>query len=124
VVPGASDVAIFDGKTISVLDSDEGVYAQAAQPGSVDEALVYYVRSLRLRMPLALLLTRNLPDVLTGRIRSLDYVEHTDILGLPAHHIAGRGETVDFQLLSLHREGVRVLHLRVWFLVEVALGCR
>jgi hypothetical protein len=108
---GQHDVAIFDGKNISVFDSDAGVYAQAAQPGGVDQALVYYVRSLRLRMPLALLLTRNLPDVLTGRIRSIDYVENTDILGVPAHHIAGRGETVDFQFWI--RDGAEPVPLRV-----------
>jgi hypothetical protein len=108
---GQHDVAMFDGKTISVLDADEGVYAQAAQPGGVDEALVYYVRSLRMRMPLALLLTRNLPDVLGGRVKSIDYVERTDILGVPTHHIAGRGETVDFQFWI--RDGEQPLPVRV-----------
>jgi hypothetical protein len=108
---GQHDVATFDGKTISVLDADEGVYAQAAQPGGVDEALVYYVRALRMRMPLALLLTRNLPDVLGGRVKSIDYVERTDILGVPTHHIAGRGETVDFQFWI--RDGAQPLPVRV-----------
>jgi len=94
---GKRDLAIFDGKNISVLDADAGVYAQAAQPGSVDDALGYFVRSLRIRMPLGLLLTKNLPEALAGRIKGIDYVERTDLLGVPTHHVAGRGENVDFQ---------------------------
>jgi hypothetical protein len=108
---GKRDLAVFDGKTISVYDADAGVYAQAPQPGNVDEALVYFVRSLRMRMPLALLLAKNLPDVLAGRVKSVDYVERTDILGMPTHHIAGRGENVDFQFWI--RDGDEPLPLRV-----------
>ena len=108
---GQQDVATFDGKTISILNADANVYAQARQPGGVDEALVYYVRSLRMRMPLALLLTKNLPQMLGGRVKSVDYVERTEILGLPTHHIAGRGETVDFQFWI--RDGEQPLPLRV-----------
>jgi hypothetical protein len=108
---GKRDLAVFDGKTISVYDADAGVYAQAPQPGSVDDALVYFVRSLRMRMPLALLLTKNLPGVLAGRVKSVDYVERTDILGVPTHHIAGRGENVDFQFWI--KDGDEPLPLRV-----------
>jgi hypothetical protein len=105
------DLVIFDGRTISVLNADEGVYAQAPQPGSVDESLVYFVRSLRMRMPLAVLLTTRLPEVLPGRVRSVDYVESTEILGVPTHHIAGRGENVDFQFWIT--EGAQPLPRRV-----------
>jgi hypothetical protein len=108
---GEHDVALFDGKTISVFDADANVYAQAPQPGHLDQALVYFVRSLRMRMPLALLLTHDLPDVLGGRVKSVDYVEQTNLLGVPAHHIAGRGETVDFQFWI--KDGEQPLPLRV-----------
>jgi hypothetical protein len=55
------------------------------------------VRELRLRMPLGLLLSTRLPEILPGRVRSIDYVESTEILGVPTHHVAGRAENVDFQ---------------------------
>ena len=108
---GKRDLILFDGKTISAFDADGGVYAQVPQPGSVDESLVYVVRDLRMRMPLALLLSSNLPHSLPGRVKSIDYVERSEILGVTAHHIAGRAENVDFQFWI--DAGARPLPLRV-----------
>lgn len=108
---GRRDVAVFDGRTISVFDADAGVYAQAAQPGNVDDAIVYYVRGLGMRMPLALLLSSRLPVELPARVKAVDYVEATDVGGVRAHHIAGRTESVDFQFWI--EDGARPLPLRV-----------
>ncbi len=108
---GKRDLAIFDGGNISVLDADSNVFAQVPQPGSLDESLVYFVRQLRMRMPLALLLTTRLPEALTGRVKTLDLVESTEILGIPAHHIAGRTDSVDFQFWI--RDGKQPLPMRV-----------
>ncbi len=94
---GKRDLALFDGHDITVFDADAAVFAKAPQPGTVDDALVYFVRELRMRMPLALLLTTRLPDALPSRVQSIDYVESTEILGVPTDHIAGRAENVDFQ---------------------------
>ncbi len=94
---GKRDLAVFDGRDIFVFDADAGVYAEAPQPGAIDDALAYFVRDLRLRMPVALLLTTQLPKALPGRVKSIDYVESTEILGVPTHHVAGRTDNVDFQ---------------------------
>jgi hypothetical protein len=108
---GRKDTAVFDGKTVTAFDADAMVYAQAPQPGSVDDALVYFVRDLKLRMPLALLLTTRLPDELPGRLTAIEYVESTDIWGTPADHIAGRTANVDFQFWIA--QGERPLPLRI-----------
>ncbi|HQR24212.1 MAG TPA: DUF2092 domain-containing protein [Steroidobacteraceae bacterium] len=94
---GLRDLALFGGHEISVLDADANVYAQVPQPGTLDESLVYFVRELRMRMPLALLFSTQLPEALAGRVKTIDYVESTDIVGVPTHHIAGRTDNVDFQ---------------------------
>src|SRR5439155_1399604 len=52
---GTRSVVIFDGKEISTFDESGRVYAQATQPGGVDETLVYFVRDLGMRLPLAVL---------------------------------------------------------------------
>jgi len=117
---GARDLALFDGKTVTVMNADANVYAQAPQPGSVDDALVYFVRDLRMRMPLALLLTTRLPDELPQRIKSIDYVESADIDGVPAHHLAGRTESVDFQFWIT--QGEHPLPLRVVLTYRNATG--
>lgn len=108
---GKSDLAIFDGRNIFVLDADANVYAQAPQPATFDDALAYFVRDLRMRMPLALLLATRLPEVLPGRVKSIDYVESTSILGVPTHHIAGRTDSVDFQCWIT--SGAQPLPLRI-----------
>lgn len=108
---GTRDLAVFDGRSITVLDADAGVYAQAPQPATLDDALGYFLRELRMRMPLALLLATRLPAVLAERVKSIDYVERTEILGVTTHHVAGRGENVDFQFWIT--DGARPLPLRV-----------
>ena len=72
---GAHDVIVFDGKDMSVLDAGTGVFSQAPQPGSLDDAIVYFIRELGMRLPLAALLTTRLPDELSKRITRVDYVE-------------------------------------------------
>jgi len=108
---GVRDLALFDGRNMTAMNAVAKVFAQAPQPGSVDDALVYFVRDLKMRMPLALLLTTRLPKELPERVKAIDYVESDDIYGVPTDHIAGRGENVDFQFWIT--EGVHPLPLRV-----------
>lgn len=108
---GAEDLLVFDGKTISVLDGDAGVYAQAPQPGALDDAIVYFVRDLGMQLPLARLFTTRAPKELGGRLRDLVYVERTAVLAVPVHHVAGRGDGVDVQLWIA--EGDQPLPVRI-----------
>lgn len=94
---GEHDLALFDGKLMTVLNADLGVYAQAPQPESLDDALVYFVRDLHMRMPLALMLSTRVGTDLPAMVNEVHYVESTEFLGVPTHHLAGRTDTVDFQ---------------------------
>jgi hypothetical protein len=94
---GSRSLVVFDGVTISTFDESGRVYAQAPQPGGIDQALVYFVRDLGIRFPLAVLLVSSAPADLERRIKSVRYVEKTGIFGAPAHHIAGSTDTVGFQ---------------------------
>lgn len=95
---GARDLILFDGDSINISDTELGVYARAPQPGHVDDAVVYFVRDLGMRLPLSLLLTTRMPQELSRRVKSIDYVEYTEILGPGAHHIAARTNDMDFQV--------------------------
>src|SRR2546430_4273787 len=95
---GTRSVVVFDGKEISTFDESGRVYAQAAQPGGVDETLVYFVRDLGMRLPLAVLFVSRAASELERRVRAVEYVERTGILGAPAHHLIGRTDTVNFQV--------------------------
>lgn len=95
---GFEDLVVFDGKTISVWNGEQRVYAQAPQPGGVDDAIVYFVRDLGMRLPAAAMLTTRFPQELAAAVKTVEYVEYTTILPVPAHHIAGRTGAVDFQV--------------------------
>lgn len=95
---GEKTLTAFTGKEIVLIDSTNNVYAIAPQAGGVDNTIVHFVKDLGLRMPLAMLLVSQLPAELKSRVRSVDYVEKTSLYGAPAHHLAARTDTVDFQV--------------------------
>ena len=94
---GAKVLTVFSGKEIVLLDHASKVIARAPQPGALDQTIVYFVRDLGMRLPLAAMLLSRLPAELQERVRSVDYVELTAVDGIPAHHIAARTDTVDAQ---------------------------
>lgn len=95
---GKGALVLFDGENVTVSDRASGLYAQGEQPGDIDTSVVYFVRDLKMRMPLAPVLMSRLGDELQRRLTSIDYVEQTSIHGKPAHHIAGRTANADFQV--------------------------
>src|SRR5215471_18756691 len=108
---GARSLVLFDGKTITSFDESGRVYAQTPHPGTVNDAVVYFVHDLGMRLPLAVMLTDRLPAELGQRVQAVKYVEKTVTLGEPADHIAAKTPTVDFQVWIA--EGDRPLPLRV-----------
>jgi hypothetical protein len=95
---GAKSAVLFDGKDITVSHVQENVYATAAKPGSVDEALAYFVQDLGMRLPLAELLNSHLDKVLLEKVRVANYVEPSSIAGVPCDHLAFRGDEADVQV--------------------------
>jgi hypothetical protein len=87
-----------NGKDITVFHPRENVYATVARPGSVDEAIAYFVHDLGLRLPLAELLNSHLPRSLPELVRVAKYVESSSIAGAPCDHLAMRGDEVDVQV--------------------------
>jgi hypothetical protein len=94
----AKSVFLFDGKDMTVFHPQENVYATVAKPGSVDEAMAYFVQDLGLRLPLAELLNSHLDQALPERVRVADYVEPSSIAGIPCDHLALRGDEADLQV--------------------------
>jgi hypothetical protein len=108
---GAHSFAVFTGKEIVLLDTTNKVYATEPQPGGIDESLVHLVSDLGVRIPLAVLLMSRMPAELEKRLRSIDYVEKTNLLGTPAHHLAARADSVDFQVWVA--DGAQPVPLRI-----------
>jgi hypothetical protein len=95
---GTKVLTVFNGKEITLTDSATNVYATAPQSGSLDDTVIHFVRDLGVRLPLAALLLSRLPAEFEQRVASIDYVEKTRMFGAPAHHLAARTDTVDFQV--------------------------
>jgi hypothetical protein len=95
---GATSGFIFDGKEIAVFNTRENVYATAAKPGTLDEAIDYFMNDLDMRFPLADLLSSKLAETLSARVRAIYYVEQASIAGVPCDHLAFRGDQADAQL--------------------------
>jgi hypothetical protein len=117
---GERHLVLYDGKDITVFSPSQNVYAQIPKPGGIDEAVMYFLRDLHMRLPLAMLLLGRFPEEIDRRTQSLDYVERTSIDGTPVHHLAGRAETVDYQIWIA--EGARPLPLRAVLTYKNAEG--
>ena len=117
---GEKHTVLYDGKDITVFSPSQNVYAQTTKPGGIDEAVRYFLKDLHMRLPLAALLLSRFPAEVENRTQSLDYVEKTLIDGVPAHHLAGRTETVDYQVWIA--EGSQPLPLRIVLTYKNAEG--
>jgi len=108
---GSRNLMLFDGRNITMFDGETNTFAQAPQPGDIDITTMYFLRDLKMRLPLASLLMRHFPQELEYHLQRIDYVEQTDILGEPSVHLAGRTARVDFQVWIA--EGDKPLPLRI-----------
>lgn len=117
---GEKHLFLYDGKDMTVFNPSQNVYAQTAKAGGIDEAVVYLLKDLHMRLPLAALLLSRFPTEIENRTQAVDYVEKTSIHGVPCHHLAGRTETVDYQVWI--QEGAQPLPLRVVLTYKHAEG--
>jgi hypothetical protein len=95
---GSKSGMVFDGKDIAVFNTKENVYATVARPGTVDDAIAYFLTDLDMRLPLAELLSSHLTKTLPEQVHAAAYVEPAQIAGVPCDHLALRGDEADLQL--------------------------
>jgi hypothetical protein len=95
--------AYFDGKHITAYNETQNLYAQAPVEGSLDATLAYFMKDLKMRMPLAAIVANKSPEALAKRVKSVDYVEDTEMFGTPTAHLAGTHR--NRRLRDLDRQG-------------------
>ncbi len=108
---GSDNNVLFDGKHLTIWHGDGHIYAQAPQPGSIDDTAVYMIRDLGMRLPLAPFFTTRFPLELDRNVTFADYVDTTNVFGDPAHHVIGQTDSVDFQVWIA--DGERPFPLRI-----------
>jgi len=95
---GSTRQVFYDGKDISVFHAQKKVYASTAKPGSVDDAISYFVNDLGMRLPLSEMLSSKIAKSLPEKVRSAAYVERSSIAAIPCDHVIFYGETAVMQL--------------------------
>jgi hypothetical protein len=117
---GATSGFRFDGQEIALFNAKEQVYATAAKPGTLDEAIAYFINDLDMRFPLAELFSTQLAETLPAKMRTAYNVGPERIMGVPCEHLAFRGEQADLQLWVV--QGDRPLPCRLVITYKAAEG--
>jgi hypothetical protein len=74
----------FDGKQIAFFSLDEKVYAVAEKSGDLDTVIAYFTQDLQMPLPLAELLSNQLPETLKDRVREAYVVDEVTLGGIQA----------------------------------------
>ena len=88
----------FDGQQLVFFGLDEHAYATAQKAGDLDAAIAYFKQDLRMPLPLAELVSNNLPKILKERIHAAYAVEDVTLGGTRCDHLALRNDWIDAQL--------------------------
>jgi hypothetical protein len=95
---GNKSLVLFDGNTISVFDSNRKAMATASRPGDIDGAVKYFIKDLKMRIPLAMMFTAGFPAEVQERVVSAEVVQRVALLDVPCVQVAARADNVDFQV--------------------------
>lgn len=95
---GMNRTFYFDGKDITLFDSNENAYATVSKLGTLDQAFDYYMDELNMPLPLAELFSSEHPfDLKKDVISALDLGDST-ISGVKCDELAFQFETLDLQI--------------------------
>lgn len=95
---GEHNLVLFDGEKITGFKADDNIFAQVEKPGTIDETLIYLVRDLQFKLPLARMLHTGFAQQLEKMITAVSYVEENVLFDVVTDHLAVRAENIDMQL--------------------------
>lgn len=94
----ASVEAGFDGKTLTLLNKDSNLYAEAAVPGTIDQLIDTLRETYHRPLPAADLLAADVNAALMPLAKDVKDLGSGVIGGIECDHLAFRGEDVDWQI--------------------------
>ena len=89
---------VFDGKTLSMLDKDANLYAQAETPGTIEHLIDELRDKFHKPLPGADLLLPNVYDVLMADVTDIKDLGSGVIDGTECDHLAFRTKELDWQI--------------------------
>lgn len=88
----------YDGKDVTLFDKNSKYFATAKAPATIDGTIDFTRDRLGIEAPAADLLVSRPYEALTEDVVSGMYIGKTRINGVEAHHLAFRGNEVDWQI--------------------------
>jgi len=87
-----------DGTSLTVLDTDANVYAQVADPGTIDQAVTLLQKDYGMGLPAADLLVADIEKTMIEGCDSIDYIGLGLVGEERCHHLAFTRGIVDWQV--------------------------
>jgi hypothetical protein len=94
----ASQVVVYDGKSLVMSDPQDNVYSQIAAPGTLEDMLDFARKKLDIVAPAGDLIYRNAYDILMDGVTAGTVVGKAVIEGVRCDHLAFRAPQVDWQI--------------------------
>jgi hypothetical protein len=88
----------YDGKTLTLYHKDRNYYATVEAPPTIDETIDFAREYLDVYAPGSDLIYKNAYSILTEDVISGFYVGMSVVGGIKCHHLAFRGNEVDWQI--------------------------
>jgi hypothetical protein len=88
----------YDGKTLTLYHKEGNYYATVAAPSTLDETIDFAREVLDVQAPGGDLIYKNAYNILTEDVISGFYVGLSVVGGIKCHHLAFRGNEVDWQI--------------------------
>lgn len=88
----------YDGRSITLLDRIQNVYATVPAPSKIDQALDYAVEQFGLTTPLVDLVFSDPYAILTENIQTGKYLGLHRVAGKHCHHLAFTQQNIDWQI--------------------------
>jgi len=98
VGPNRTGAAFYDGRTVSLVEEEKKMYAQANVPATIDEPLDLLAVRFDVPMPMADLMYSNMYElVMTPHTRG-QYIGEVSINGTTCHHLSSQQTLLDWQV--------------------------
>lgn len=88
----------YDGRSITLFTKKANYYATIEAPPTIEAAMDHAIQSFGLVAPLVDLIYQKSYEILTEDVQSGFYVGLSSVLGVECHHLAFRGEELDWQI--------------------------
>jgi len=88
----------YDGRTLSVIDKEQNVWASGTVPPTIDDAIDWVFDKTGTVIPLADFLYADVYARLMGSVQRGVYLGIHDVNGVPCHHLSFEQATIDWQI--------------------------